>query len=418
VLDAPPKESEGFSWIYVAFGVLVIYSTIPVARALRELVRENIGLKYFLYITVALVLLAGFLAFRNLNKRDLPLNAKLCLAGIFTAFLFYIYKLRDIPEEALHIAEYGILGLLVFRALTHRIHDFSIFIVAVLVVGIVGIVDEYIQWLTPSRYFDLRDIRTNFVAGALAQLAIATGLRPSIISGMPSALSWSRVCYFSVVALALMTIGFMNTPERIAWYATKVPVLSYLMNSKSMMVEYGYIYDDPDLGVFRSRFTAEQLRQFDRDRGTEVAEILDRYIRGEGYNNFQSIYSVTRDAYAHEAGVHLFSREFHIDRARENNDNKSKHYSIAYHENRFLERYFSSALKDSTHYWSQETEREVSQNAARNERYESSVSKGVITRMSQMQVVLLFVVMIILLTLLGFRLRGDKSADQISITTK
>lgn len=418
MLDAPPKESEALSWIYVVAGALIVYCTIPVARTLREVVRENIGLKYFLYVTVVLVILAGFVAFRNLHKRGLPLSAKFSLITIVAVFIIYIYELRDIPEEAIHVAEYGILGLLVYRAFTHRIRDFSIYIVATLLVGMIGIADEYIQWLIPSRYFDLRDIRTNFIAGALAQLAIVAGLRPKMISGFPGAKSWSRVCYFFAAAMLLIALGFMNTPPRIAWYATKMPMLSYLMNSKSMMVEYGYIYDDPDIGIFRSRFSMEQLRQLDQERGVEVAEILDRYIRGEGYDKFQSIYSVIRDAYVHEAGVHLFRREFHIDRARENSNNQGEHYSIAYYENKFLERYFPSALKRSTHYWSQKTEREVAESAPRNGQYESAVSKSVITRTSEIQVVLSFVIMIILLALMGFRLRRNSKYDQISVATK
>ena len=34
------------------------------------------------------------------------------------------------------------------------------------------VIDEYIQWVTPSRVFDLRDVRTNVVAGALSQVVI------------------------------------------------------------------------------------------------------------------------------------------------------------------------------------------------------------------------------------------------------
>jgi hypothetical protein len=75
-----------------------------------------------------------------------------------------------------------------------------------------------------------------------------------------------------------------------------------------MMVEYGYPHNDPDTAVFRSRFSLEQLQQIDRKRGREVAKILNRYIRNGGYRKFQTTYSVVRDAYVHEAGVHLFRR--------------------------------------------------------------------------------------------------------------
>jgi hypothetical protein len=413
LLDSPPRESEKLSWCYVALGVVVVYSTIPVARALRETVREHIGLQYFLYFAVALLLLGGYFAIKNVHHRKLPLNARLWLLTIFGAFLGYIYMLRDIPEEAIHVSEYGVLGLLVYRALTHRFRDFSIYLMATLVVAMIGVIDEYIQWLTPSRVFDLRDIRTNAIAGALSQLAIFLGLRPSIIRGVPSAKNWSRLCYLGIAALALLALGFMNTPQRIAWYATNLPPLAYLMDSKSMMVEYGYRYEDPDTGIFRSRFTEAQLEQLDRQRGAEVAGILGRYIRGIGYREFQSIYTVPRDAYAHEAGVHLFRREIHLDRARRDNTKMQRHYQIAYRENQILENYFPTAINASRHDWSEETEREVEFNADQTVLYESAVSKGLITRLSQSQVLGLFIAVSILLWLLGIRLgRVERSMQR------
>ena len=404
MLDKPPKEPEVFSWAYVVTGALVIYCTIPVARSLRRVVQEHIGREYFLYFAAFFVLLAGFFALRHLQKRNLPFNAKLCLIVIFLAFMGYIYSLRAIPEEAIHIMQYGVLGILVFRALTHRMRDTGIYIAATLVVGIVGIIDEYIQWLVPSRVFDLRDIRTNFVAGALTQAAIAVGLRPRLIRGMPSTRNWSRICYFSVAALLIMFLGFMNTPQRIAWYSTNISSLSYLMNSKSMMVEYGYRFDDPDIGIFRSRFTEEQLLALDEKRGKEVGKILDRYIRGEGYGAFQPLYTVTRDPHTHEAGVHLFRREYHIDRARENTPKKAEHYNIAKRENRILAKYFSNSLKNSRHNWTEETKLEVINNAASESVYESRVSREVITRLSETQVALLFLTGITILSILGFLL--------------
>jgi len=405
VLDKPPKEPEWLSWCYVVAGVLVIFFTIPFARAFREVVQENIGSDFFLYITAAVALVVGIIAFRSLQKRKLPLNARLSLFAIIAAFLAYIYSLRDMPEEAVHIAEYGMVSVLVYRALAHRVRDFSIYILATLVVGVIGIFDEYIQWVTPSRVFDLRDIRTNIISGGLAQLAIAAGLRPGIISGVPGAKSWSRLSYFSAAGIFILTLGFMNTPQHIEWYANKIPALQFLMDTDSMMVEYGYRYDDPEIGIFRSRFSPQELKQIDPQRGTEVASALDKYIRGEGYGPFLEIYSVPRDAYTHEAGVHLFRREFYIDRARESEVKRGEHYDITFRENKILEKYFPSALHNSKHLWSEKIELEVKNNAKPVSKYESAVSKGVITQFSERQVIAFSTIAIMLLLFIGVRLR-------------
>ncbi|HBH35238.1 MAG TPA: hypothetical protein DDW45_02185, partial [Gammaproteobacteria bacterium] len=212
----------------MAVGVLAIYCTIPVARPLREVVGEQIGLEFFLYFTIALTVAAGVLAFLNLRKRKLPVNAYVWLFGIVAAFIAYIYHLREIPEEAIHVVEYGVIGILIYRALVHRVRDFTIYLIATWVVGMVGVVDEYIQWVAPSRYFDLRDIAINFLAGGMSQLAIAAGLRPMIISGKPGMTSWSRLCFFIAIGLVLLSLGFMNTPQRINWCAAQFPSFSFL----------------------------------------------------------------------------------------------------------------------------------------------------------------------------------------------
>jgi len=416
LLDSPPTESEKTSWAYVGIGVLAIYATIPFARAVRNAVGDSIGSESFLMVSVILVLAAGYPAIKSLRKRNQPLTAQLWLIVVLGVFLAYIYHLRDIPEEAIHVAQYGILGLLVYRALTHRMRDVGIYLAAALIVGVVGIVDEYIQWLVPSRYFDLRDLITNFVSGALAQLAIFAGLRPAIISGMPGAQSWRRLCYLTAATLVILALGFLNTPQRVGWYATHIPALSYLLNNKSMMVDYGYLYDDPDTGVFRSRFSREQLRQLDRQRGLEVAAILDRYIRGEGYGVFLSIYTVPRDAYAHEAGVHLFRRESHFDKARENSDRQGQHYNIAFHENQILALYFPATLKYSKHNWTPEIAHEVSSKADKTGGYESAVSWAIITRFRPWQVNSLYAAVIILLISTGCYLGRCEPGKRDKIT--
>ncbi len=402
MLDKAPGEPEWQSWCYLAIGVLAIYCTIPVARAVRNTVAEIIGLEFFLYLTIALTLSAGVMAFISLRKRNLPTRAYFWLFGIVAAFMAYIYQLRDIPEEAIHVAQYGAIGLLVYRALSHRTRDYSIYIMATLIVGIIGVLDEYIQWVAPSRYFDLRDIRTNILAGGLGQFAIVAGLRPGLICKWPDSASWSRLSYILSASLLVLVLGFLNTPQRIAWYASEITPLSFLLDSKSMMVEYGYRYHDENIGIFRSRFSPEQLEQLNRDRGEEVADIFDNYIRGEGYKLFLDSFTVPRDAYVHEAGVHLFRRDRYFDRAQEPGENQAEHFKIAHKENSILSKYFSDSLYKSGHRWSEEKAIQVKSNASSTPGYQSAVSAGVITRLSEAQVIALFSIAIAGFWLIGF----------------
>ncbi len=401
MLDRIPPESESRSWAYVAVGVLVIYMTIPLARGLRNFVGQYLGSEVFVYAVVLLVLLAAITAARNLRRRRLPISAYIILILIFLLYILLVFELRDIPEEALHVVEYGVLGLLVFRALLHRVRDFSIYIIACLVVGMIGIIDEFIQWIVPSRYYDLNDIKLNFIAGLLSQITIAAGLRPALIRGWPGYRAWSRVCFVAALTLLLQSLAFINTPPRVQRYASSIEALNFLLDGSGMMAQYGYLYDDPDTGWFRSRFTPVALLELDRARGRDVAAVLDRYIRGEGYREFLSRHSILRDPYAHEAGVHLFRREFHIDRARENPADPGKHYTIAYFENRILERYFATAINASSHRWNAEVAAEVRRGADTDAAYQSNVSSALITRFSETQVMFFLGGGIIGLLLLG-----------------
>ena len=412
MLDTAPKEPEWQSWCYVAFGALAIYCTIPVARALRELVAGHIGLVFFSYVTVVLTLFAGFLAFINLRKRKLPLNAHVTLLIIFSIFVAYIYQLREIPEEAIHVAEYGAIGLLVYRALAHRTRDFSTYIMAALIVGMIGVLDEYIQWVVPNRVYDLRDIRTNFLAGCLGQLAIAIGLRPAIINGQPTSASWSRLCYTLAISLLLLIVGLLNTPQRIAWYTGKFPALSFLLDSRSMMAEYGYRYEDADIGVFRSRFKPAELKWLDTQRGPLVAGILDEYIGGKGYRLFHARFTVTRDAYIHEAGVHLFRRDRYFNRAQKADDDAAALHNIAYRENQILRMYFPQAINLSQHKWDEDLELNVKNQARETQRYISPVSAEVITRFNETQVISLFTILFSGLLITGFIVGRFKQTDE------
>ena len=407
MLDAPPKESELRSWIWVGAGVFVIFCTIPLARTFRTTIDSVDGREYILYFSIILLATLGIVSFANLRRRRLGIGPWTCLIVILIAFAALIYRLRNIPVEALHVAEYGLLGLLFYRALVHRVRDYSVYLLGVLGVGLVGIVDEYIQWVSPSRIFDFRDILTNFYAGVLSQIAIAAGLRPRLITDMPDRTGIARICRVGAAALALLALAFVNTPALISRYATAFPGLGFLLDG-DVMAEYGYRYEDAETGLFRSRFSREELQQLDKMRGADVGMILARELYAGEYRNFLVRYSVTRDAYTHEAGVHLYRRNFHLERAREQGEEREQHYAIALRENAILQRYFPAALANSTHHWNSATVKEV--RAAWNPElaYESSVSQSIFTRFSLTQVVLVFVTLGVLLLWLGHRLGNSR----------
>lgn len=400
-----PRESEFLSWSYVVVWSLTIYATIPFVRVGVKYVRGEWGREAFTYFVAAVVILAtaaSVILLLKSGRRSVAGTG--WLLGVGGVIVYLTLDLRaGSPEEAVHYLQYGLLSLLLFRAFVHRIRDTSIYGAVTIAGTIVGMIDETIQWITPDRYFGVRDIWLNFTAVALVQVAVAAGIRPKLISGWPGGASWRRLCRLAAVAVAYLGLCHLNTPERIAWYTTNVPLLDFIDYKQSLMIEYGYMNGDPATGLFRSRLTADELRRSDRDRAEEGARIAERYRDREQYLEFLEIYTPVTDPFVHEARVHLFRRDSHLERARaaEQEDYRLSQLNVAYWENRILEANFGELLRDSDYRWPAELEAEVRKHARTDEVHVSWVSHYLITTVNERQVFWLTLFSVVGLLLLG-----------------
>jgi hypothetical protein len=148
--------------IALAVCLLAIYSTLGVVRPLSNYLRDSGWMR----ITVGSCFsLAGafmlWLVFRERSRRTV--RAALTLLGIGALYAVVILPMGS-PEEKIHFIEYGVVGLLAYDS-------FRRYWAALLFVVAAGWIDEGIQALLPSRYYDLRDVAFNAGAGALALIA-------------------------------------------------------------------------------------------------------------------------------------------------------------------------------------------------------------------------------------------------------
>ena len=405
MFERPPREREFLSWAYAALWSGLIFATVPFVRGGSDYVRSRWGGEAFTYgVTAVVILVAGTGVALLLKRRRGSVAGYAWLLGIAGLVVYLTFGLKaGSPEEAVHYLQYGMLSLLLYRAFTHRIRDYSIYAAATIAGTIVGMVDETVQWLTPGRHFGVRDIWLNFTAVALVQAALAAGVRPKIVAGWPDRASLRRLCRLGVVAVAYLGLCHLNTPDRIAWYSARLPLLEYTNVNRGVMVEYGYLHGDAASVLFRSRLTAEELRRLARDRAVEGARILDRYQDREQYLEFLDIYTPMADPFLHEARVHLFRRDVLLERARNaaSGDKRRRDFATAYWENRILEDYFGELVRASSYHWPAGLEAEV-RNSFRTDRpYDSWVSRHLITTFSQRQVFWLFLGAVIGLLLLG-----------------
>lgn len=202
------RKGHNLPYIYVIGLILIIVCSAIYARNIQKYVYNSLDKKYFIFTVVGVIAFTFCYAIYKLMWRD---RKKIKVIQIFwiTAIGFsYVYfstKLKKHPEEAIHFIEYGLLSFLIFNALKNDIRDVTIYIVASFVVLIVGTADEIIQWMIPNRYWDLRDVGMNFLAGSLLQAAIWKGIRPEMIS---EKIKQKSVKILSIVtACAVIIIG-------------------------------------------------------------------------------------------------------------------------------------------------------------------------------------------------------------------
>ena len=211
--------SERRDWLLTGGWTLLIFVTIPLARGVQRLLERTDQRELPAYVTIVLVIAAVAVTLRYLRRleRATPGNY-VWLALIGTAVIVYTVQLtRRHPEEAVHFVQYGVLSWLLFRALNHRIRDTSIFFAATLLATMAGTLDELIQWLTPERYWDLGDIGLNALAAALAQLALAKGVRPPTTSAPWRMASTLRLGGLALLTAVLLGISLLAVPDALAW---------------------------------------------------------------------------------------------------------------------------------------------------------------------------------------------------------
>lgn len=201
-----PQEKEAVSWTWTGAWLAFVYLTIPFARSIQKVVYERAHKGLFLWMTLLVFAAAGGWIIRVLVRKQWKARPSqmVALAGIGAGMAAMAWSLRTHPEEAIHLVQYGVLGLLLFRALSHRLRDPSVYVVAFLIGAAAGIGDELIQWAVPQRVFDFRDIGINVLAVALMQVALASGIRPAFIRR-----PWSRAGVRLAFRLVLLNLLLM-----------------------------------------------------------------------------------------------------------------------------------------------------------------------------------------------------------------
>lgn len=348
-----PQGKALSAWLAVAAWVLFIYATIPLARALQSWVYQHVGRNAFL-VVVGLVLLAGLaLALQVVRRQPRPASpaARLWLWSVALILAAGTWHLRRNPEEAMHFVQYGVLSVLLYRALRTRHADPGLYVVAFLAGALLGMVDEAIQWIIPRRFFDFRDMFINVFAVGMVQLALARGVCPAGVTGPPQIPSLRLAARLATAITALLLVMMMATPSRVRALTEALG----LPENHEALIEYGHHLAGPDGLTFYSRLSADELRAQDAGRAAELGPVLARYASDKGYDEFLRQFPAVRDPFAHEMRVHLFRRDRYWKmgrNARATPEERSKKMTVSYHEQQILKTFFGATLAAARQDWS------------------------------------------------------------------
>jgi VanZ family protein len=252
--------------------------------------------------TIVPTAVVALLALRRIRERRL-LRYTMGALGIGVGAV-YVRHADLVFTEVFHFTEYGVLAILFYRAWI-GVDDWSILARPLLGGALVGSADEWVQWFIPIRAGEMRDVGINVVATACGLLvAVALDAPPR-------------------VRLALARRSRTSVAR---WAGAAAVTFALFFHS----VHIGYDVHDPEIGSFRSNFTAEALARAARDRAERWRRdppIELRRVDREDHYLTEGLWRVSQRDMAWDSG----------DVAR------------AWRENRILEKYFAPVLETATY---------------------------------------------------------------------
>ncbi len=169
-MDLFSSQREQRLWLCALAVVALIFASLGFSGTLVDLLsNDNVAAGAF---GLALLLVAATILTDGLQSK--PTRTEMAVAfGIAAVILMAVLRLT--LAERSHLIEYGVLAVFVHAALTERANQGRQVrlpgVVAILVVAVIGVVDELIQLALPDRVFDSVDMLFNTLAAVCAVVA-------------------------------------------------------------------------------------------------------------------------------------------------------------------------------------------------------------------------------------------------------
>ncbi len=162
-------ETRVRAWGLVVAYVAIVYATVPVFPDVWGRLREHSGPGIAHLGTIPVVVAALWLAvkaWRQAMAEHAPWRLVI-LTLVLGVYVWLLANFGQYPAERLHLLEYGVMAVLLFRALCLHLKVPLAYASALGLTAVIGFGDETIQWVLPQRFFELKDAGLNVVAGSL-----------------------------------------------------------------------------------------------------------------------------------------------------------------------------------------------------------------------------------------------------------
>ena len=168
-------------WLWSLAVVAAVYSTLGVAGSLAARLREEnlmaAAVFALMILTVATIVGSGLR--RRPGRRELWVGL-----GLTAVYGMAVLRMGVGPEERTHLFEYGVVAVLIYRALRERARNGggvrAPALLALVVTALLGWLDEGIQALLPNRVYDNFDVLSNAIAALI-------GIAGSVVVGRVNA---------------------------------------------------------------------------------------------------------------------------------------------------------------------------------------------------------------------------------------
>lgn len=155
-------------WAWTAAVITAIYASLGLAGTMAGFLQRYAVVEPAFALGVLLVaaVIVSFGAGPQRSGGEIAV-----FIGVLAVYLLLLVRMATMAERT-HVIEYGVVGILIYGALTERkLQGKQVpvpALIAVFATAFLGAIDELLQLYIPSRVFDPWDILVNVIAGSLA----------------------------------------------------------------------------------------------------------------------------------------------------------------------------------------------------------------------------------------------------------